>query len=82
MSNTNEWNLLKHQFDALVHEIVAAESIEQTLDAEFRRRLAEVKTGPRTSTTSQRVGVRRTSPNRERQTSSAPIWVRWRRDLT
>jgi hypothetical protein len=42
MSNTNEWNLLKHQFDALVHESVAAESIEQILDAEFRRRLAEV----------------------------------------
>ena len=39
---TNEWNLLKDQFDALVHdESVDADSIE-ILDAQFRRRFAEL----------------------------------------
>jgi hypothetical protein len=40
-SKTNEWNLLKHQFDALVHdESVGADSIE--LDADFSRRFAKL----------------------------------------
>ena len=40
---TNEWNLLKDQFDALVHdESVDADSIEKILDAQFRRRFAEL----------------------------------------
>ena len=40
---TNEWNLLKQQFDALLHdEHVSADSIEEVLDVEFRRRFAEL----------------------------------------
>ncbi|MGC1823269.1 MAG: hypothetical protein WA729_19950 [Pseudolabrys sp.] len=39
MPKTNEWNLLKRQFDALVRDDGAGpDSIE--LDAEFRRRFA------------------------------------------
>jgi hypothetical protein len=40
---TNEWNLLKHQFDALVHgECVDGDSIEKVFDAQIRRRFAEL----------------------------------------
>jgi hypothetical protein len=40
---TNEWNLLKQQFDALLHnDNVSADSIEEILDGEFRRRFAEL----------------------------------------
>ena len=40
---TNEWNLLKDQFDALVHdENVSEDSIEKILDAQFRRRFGEL----------------------------------------
>jgi hypothetical protein len=43
VSNTNEWNLLKRQFDALAHEkSVDAESIEKIFDMEFRRRFSEL----------------------------------------
>ena len=43
MSKTNEWDLLKHQFDALMHdESVGAESIDKIFDAQFRRRFAEL----------------------------------------
>ena len=36
-------NLLKQQFDALLHdENVSADSIEEILDVEFRRRFAEL----------------------------------------
>jgi hypothetical protein len=43
MSTINEWNLLKRQFDALVHdEIVDADSLEKTLDDQVRRRFAEM----------------------------------------
>ena len=55
MSKTNEWDLLKHQFDALVHdESVGAESIDEILDVQFRRRFAELinQTAQRNSTTS------------------------------
>ena len=38
-----DWNLLKQQFDELVHdESAAADSIEKVLDAEFHRRFAEL----------------------------------------
>ena len=40
---TNEWNLLKNQFEALVHdESVDADGIEKTLDEKVRRRFAEI----------------------------------------
>ena len=40
---TEEWHLLKQQFDELVHdESVAADSIEKIFDAEFHRRFAEL----------------------------------------
>jgi hypothetical protein len=35
----NEWNLLRDQFDALVRE---GSDIEDIIDAEFRRRFAEL----------------------------------------
>lgn len=38
----NEWNLLKDQFHALVHE--GSDSIEDILDAQFRRRFSEMET--------------------------------------
>jgi hypothetical protein len=42
---SNEWDLLKRQFDALVHdESVAADSIEGILDMQFRRRFSELIT--------------------------------------
>ena len=43
MSKTNEWDLLKHQFDALVHdESAGAESIDEIFDDQFRRRFSEL----------------------------------------
>lgn len=40
---TNEWNLLKHQFDTLAHEVSAgADGIEEIFDTEFRRRFTEL----------------------------------------
>ena len=43
MATPTEWNLLKHQFDALVHdEIVDADSIEKIFDEQIRRRFAEM----------------------------------------
>ena len=43
MATPTEWNLLKHQFDALVHdEIVDADSIEKIFDEQVRRRFAEI----------------------------------------
>ena len=40
---TNEWNLLKHQFDGLTHEeSVGPDSIETIFDMEFRRRFSEL----------------------------------------
>ena len=43
MSTPAEWNLLKHQFDALVHdESVDADSIEKIFDEQVRRRFAEM----------------------------------------
>ncbi|MGA7100773.1 MAG: hypothetical protein WB019_10940 [Pseudolabrys sp.] len=44
MAKANEWDLLKRQFDALVHDETAAESIEEIFDVEFRRRFAELIT--------------------------------------
>ena len=43
MATPTEWDLLKHQFDALVHdENVGAVSIEKIFDAEFRRRFTDL----------------------------------------
>jgi Mn-dependent DtxR family transcriptional regulator len=50
---TNEWNLLKHQFDTLAHEASAgADGIEEIFDTEFRRRFTELinQTARRNST--------------------------------
>jgi hypothetical protein len=39
----NEWNSLKDQFDAQMHdESVGADSIEKVFDVQFRRRFAEL----------------------------------------
>ena len=39
---TNEWNLLKDQFDALMHnEIKREDSFEKFLDDQIRRRFGE-----------------------------------------
>jgi len=53
MSEANDWDLLKRQFDALMHdESVAAESIEEIFDVQFRRRFTELitKTAQRNKT--------------------------------
>ena len=56
MSNTSEWDILKRQFDALMHlihrESAGAESIDEIFDVEFRRRFAELinQTAQRNST--------------------------------
>ena len=43
MSATNEWDLLKRQFDALAQdESAGAASIDEILDVEFRRRFTEL----------------------------------------
>ena len=43
MSKANEWELIKRQFDALMHdENVGAESIEKIFDEQFRRRFTEL----------------------------------------
>lgn len=43
MLNTNEWTLLKRQFDALAHEkSVGPDRIEEIFDMEFRRRFSEL----------------------------------------
>ena len=43
MSTSTEWNLLKHQFDALVHDESAnARNVEKTFDEQIRRRFAEL----------------------------------------
>jgi hypothetical protein len=56
MSNANEWDSPKRQFDALMHvihhESAGAESIDEIFDVEFRRRFAELinRTAQRNST--------------------------------
>jgi hypothetical protein len=43
VSTPTEWNSLKHQFDALVHdESVDVDTIEKTFDEQVRRRFAEM----------------------------------------
>jgi hypothetical protein len=43
MSKANEWELIKRQFDALMHdENVDAESIDEILDVQFRHRFTEL----------------------------------------
>jgi len=40
---TNEWDLLKNQFDALVHdESLGAEGLDEIFDAQIRRRFIEL----------------------------------------
>jgi hypothetical protein len=41
VSKANEWELLKRQFDALTPD-ESVESIEDILDAQFRRRFTEL----------------------------------------
>ena len=41
VSKTNEWDLLRRQFDALTHD-ESVESIEDILDAQFRRRFTDL----------------------------------------
>jgi hypothetical protein len=41
-SKTNEWNLLKKDFDALVQEGVRQDNLDQFLDAQNRRRFGEL----------------------------------------
>ena len=53
MSKANEWDLVKRQFDALMHdESVGAESIDEIFDVQFRRRFTELinQTAQRNST--------------------------------
>ena len=38
---TNEWDLLRRQFDALTHD-ESVESIEDIFDAQFRRRFTDL----------------------------------------
>ena len=57
----NEWDGLKDQFDALVHdESVGADSIETIFDDQFRRRFAELinRAADRHSRTGTPVGPR------------------------
>jgi hypothetical protein len=43
MSKANEWDLLRRQFDALMHdESEDAESIDEIFDIQFRRRFTEL----------------------------------------
>ena len=42
MAKTNKLDLLKYQFDALVHESAGAESIDELFDDQFRRRFSEL----------------------------------------
>lgn len=41
MPKTNEWELLRRQFDALTHD-ERVESIEDIFDAQFRRRFTDL----------------------------------------
>ena len=43
MSKANEWELIKRQFETLMHdENVDAESIDEILDVQFRHRFTEL----------------------------------------
>jgi hypothetical protein len=42
MLKANEWDLLKRQFDALMQDDSVAESIDEILDVQFRRRFTEL----------------------------------------
>jgi hypothetical protein len=53
MPNANEWDLVKRQFNALMHdESAGAENVEEILDVQFRRRFADLitQTAQRNST--------------------------------
>jgi hypothetical protein len=55
MLKANEWDLVKRQFDALVNDesVGCAESIDEILDVQFRRRFGELinQTAQRNSAT-------------------------------
>jgi hypothetical protein len=53
MLKANERDLLKRQFDALMHNDSVAESIDEIFDVQFRRRFIELinKTAQRNSAT-------------------------------
>jgi hypothetical protein len=55
MLKANDWDLVKRQFDALVHDesVGCAESIDEIFDTQFRRRFIELinQTAQRNSTT-------------------------------
>ena len=52
---TNEWNLLKQQFDALAdEESPDADSLEEIFDMEFRRRFGELINQTRAPSTQNR----------------------------
>ena len=42
ISKTNEWSLLERQFEALMHENSAPDSVEEIFDMEFRRQFSEL----------------------------------------
>jgi hypothetical protein len=54
MMKTNDWDLLKRQFDALMHDdsVGCAESINEIFDSQFRHRFTELinQTAQRNST--------------------------------
>ena len=55
-ATNKEWNLLKQQFDELVHdESAAADSIEKIFDAEFHRRFGELINRTRAGTSPRRL---------------------------
>ena len=60
MSKANAWDLLKRQFDALMHDdsVGCAESIDDIFDVQFRHRFTELinQTAQRNSTTSGIIG--------------------------
>jgi hypothetical protein len=59
---TNEWNLLKDQFDALAHdETMHEDSIEKFLDEQIRRRFGEYRAAQRTTKTDSDARLRRQS---------------------
>ena len=43
MSKANEWDIVKREFEALMHDdSVGAESIDEIFDVQFRRRFTEL----------------------------------------
>jgi hypothetical protein len=53
MLKANEWDLLKREFDALMHDDSVPESLDEIFDVQFHRRFTELinQTAQRNSTT-------------------------------